>query len=123
MKKNRLFENCATRGDELGGLLHAMEGIPIVGDVRGMGLMWGVELVEDRETRKPFDPAKKAAAIVASECMERGLVIYPGTGQIDGLEGDQFLIAPPLIVTAEQVKDIAERLKGGLEAAAEKLLK
>ena len=83
--------------------------------------MWGVELVEDKETRKPFDPARKAAAQVTAECMERGLVIYPGTGQIDGVEGDQFLIAPPLIVTEEQVEEIARRLRAGLEAAAEKL--
>lgn len=122
MKKNKVFENCAARGEEFGRLLRAMENIPVVGDVRGRGLMWGIELVEDRETRRPFDVSKKAAAVVTSECLERGLVIYPGTGQIDGLEGDQFLIAPPLIVTAEQVEDIAARLKAGLEAASEKLL-
>jgi adenosylmethionine-8-amino-7-oxononanoate aminotransferase len=123
MKKNRLFENSAVRGEELGRLLHAMENIPIVGEVRGMGLMWGVELVEDRVTRKPFDPAKKASAVVTNECLERGLVIYPGTGQIDGIEGDQFLIAPPLIVTAAEVEDIAARLKEGLEASVKKLLR
>ena len=50
--------------------------MPFVGDVRGKGLMWGVELVEDKETRKPFDPSRKAAALVTAECLERGLVIY-----------------------------------------------
>ena len=79
-------------------------------------------MVEDRETCRPFTPSKKAAALVSAECLERGLVVYPGTGQIDGLEGDQFLIAPPLIVTAEQTAEIARRLRSALEAAAEKLL-
>ena len=122
MKKNDLFVNCAKRGVQLGSLLNEMLDIPIVGEVRGKGLMWGVELVEDRETCRPFAPSKKAAALVSAECFERGLVVYPGTGQIDGLEGDQFLIAPPLIVTAEQTVEIARRLRSALEAAAEKLL-
>ena len=121
MKKNNIFENCAKRGEQVGKLLLGVLDIPFVGDVRGKGLMWGVELVEDKETRKPFDSARKAAALVTAECMERGLVIYPGTGQIDGVEGDQFLLAPPLIVTEEQVEEIARRLRAGLEAAAEKL--
>ncbi len=122
MKKNGVFENCAARGEQFGKLLHTMENIPVVGDIRGKGLMWGIELVENKETRRPFDPSKKAAGVATTECLERGLVIYPGSGQIDGLEGDQFLIAPPLIVTEEQVEDIAARLKGALEATSEKLL-
>ena len=81
-----------------------------------------MEIVADKDTKRPFSPSVKAAALVTEECMKRGLVIYPGTGQIDGVAGDQFLIAPPLIVTAEQVTDIAQRLKGALEAASQKLL-
>ncbi len=123
IKKNKIFENCAERGAELGELLKGMLDIPIVGDVRGMGLMWGIELVEDKESRKPFAPSLKAANLVTAECMERGLIIYPGSGQINGVEGDQFLIAPPLIITKEQVLDVAKRLRDGLEAASKKLLK
>ncbi|PIE54335.1 MAG: aspartate aminotransferase family protein [Dethiosulfovibrio peptidovorans] len=122
MKKNNVFDNCAARGKELNEYLNKMLDIPIVGDVRGKGLIWGIELVQNKESQDPFDPARKAAALVTAECFERGLIVYPSTGQIDGLAGDQFLLAPPLIVTPKQVTDIAERLRDGLEAASKKLL-
>ena len=83
--------------------------------------MRGVEIVADRKTKAPFSPSVKAAALVTEECMKRGLVVYPGTGQIGGVAGDQFLFAPPLVATKEEMDMMTDRLEAGLKAAAEAL--
>ena len=121
MKKNRTIENGAERGRQFDGMIPEFLDIPIIGEVRGMGLMRGMEIVADRETKRPFSPSVKAAALVTEECMKRGLVIYPGTGQIGGVAGDQFLFAPPLVSTADELEEMKSRLLGGLNAAAEAL--
>lgn len=95
---------------------------PMVGDIRGKGYMWGVELVKDKAAKTPFDKKTGASGVATKECIEQGLIIYPGSGMVDGVEGDNFILAPPLITTAEQAKDIMERLSTGLASAAKKLL-
>ena len=121
MKKHDLFANCARMGERLKRHLDGMLDIDIVGDIRGKGLMWGVELVADKETREPFAASRKAAGVLTDECMKRYLVVYPGTGQINGLAGDQVMLAPPLIVTEKQIDDIAERFAESLKAASKVL--
>ncbi|MEA3283883.1 MAG: aspartate aminotransferase family protein [Synergistota bacterium] len=121
MKRDGLFENAAARGEELMKGLRELMDIPIVGEVRGMGLMRGVEIVADKATKAPFPAKTKAAAVVTSCYMDHGLVVYPGTGMISGVAGDQFLVAPPLIVTSEQIGEILARLRSGLEDAVKKL--
>src|SRR5947207_9947965 len=71
---------------------------PCVGDVRGRGLLQGVELVADRGTKEAFDPKLKMHARVKREAMARGLMVYPMGGTVDGVRGDHVLIAPPFIV-------------------------
>jgi adenosylmethionine-8-amino-7-oxononanoate aminotransferase len=88
-----------------------------VGDIRGRGLFWGLELVSDRAGKRPFDPAAKLHARVKREAMERGLMVYPMGGTVDGVNGDHVLLAPPFIVGAAQVDTIVERLGAALEAA------
>lgn len=95
---------------------------PIVGDVRGKGFMWGVELVRDKATKEPFAKKDGAGGAATKACIEQGLIIYPGGGMIDGLEGDNFLLAPPLVTTAAQAGEIMERLAAGLASAAKALL-
>lgn len=121
MKKNRTIENAAERGRQFDGMIPEFLSNPIIGEVRGMGLMRGMEIVADKETKKPFSPSVKAAALVTEECMKRGLVIYPGTGQIGGVAGDQFLFAPPLVSTADELEKMKTLLLEGLKAAAEAL--
>ncbi len=123
MKAHSVFDNAAVQGERLGAALERIAaGNPIVGEVRGMGMMRGVELVADTKTKEPFPASFKAAGVATAECFKRGLVIYPGTGQIDGCAGDQFLLAPPLVATAQEIDEIAKRLGEGLAAAAEILL-
>ena len=90
---------------------------PHVGDIRGRGLFQAVELVEDRSSKTPFDPAKKLHAKVKKAAMARGLMVYPMGGTIDGVRGDHVLLAPPFIVTAEQIGEIVDRLGAAIDDA------
>lgn len=123
MKKHNLVEHVAKLGVKLGeGLKKIGEANPMVGDVRGKGFMWGFELVQDKAAKTPFAKKVGAANLATKECMARGLVIYPGGGMVDYIDGDNFLVAPPLVTTAEQIDELLEKLKAGLAAAAAKLL-
>ena len=88
-----------------------------VGDVRGRGLLMAIELVADRETKMPFDPALRVSARIKAEAFERGLLVYPGSGTVDGRQGDHVLLAPPYIVTDAEVDVIVERLGVAVDAA------
>lgn len=83
---------------------------PFVGDIRGRGLFIGLEIVEDRETKEPFDPAHKIYAHLKQNAMENGLMIYPGNGTKDGISGDHILLAPPFIITDEQIGELIDKL-------------
>src|SRR5262249_4117481 len=88
---------------------------PHVGDIRGRGLFQAVELVEDRSSKAPFDPAKKLHAKVKKAAMARGLMVYPMGGTIDGTLGDHVLLAPPFIVTSDQIGEIVDRLGSAID--------
>jgi adenosylmethionine-8-amino-7-oxononanoate aminotransferase len=88
-----------------------------VGDVRGRGLFWGVELVADRASKTPFDPALKLHARIKREAMARGLMVYPMGGTLDGRRGDHILLAPPFIVTEDHLDQILHRLVAAVDAA------
>jgi adenosylmethionine-8-amino-7-oxononanoate aminotransferase len=88
-----------------------------VGDIRGRGLFRGVELVEDRETKRPFDPARKLAAKVKSAAMEEGLIVYPASGTVDGQQGDHVLIAPPFIIEEDEIDLLVSRLAAAFTRA------
>jgi len=83
---------------------------PHVGDIRGRGLFWGIELVEDRATKKPFDPKLRMHARIKRKAMEAGLMCYPMGGTIDGVHGDHVLLAPPFIVEEAQLDELVEKL-------------
>jgi adenosylmethionine-8-amino-7-oxononanoate aminotransferase len=88
-----------------------------VGDIRGRGLFWAVEFVTDRATKEPFDPALKLNERVKREAFDRGLACYPMGGTIDGRLGDHAILAPPYIVTPEQVDMIVDRFGAAVDAA------
>lgn len=92
---------------------------PHVGDIRGRGLLLGLELVDDRSTKAPFDPALRLHARVKNEAMARGLLVYPAGGTIDGASGDHVLIAPPFISDAHVIDTIVERLGDAVDAACQ----
>jgi len=88
-----------------------------VGDIRGRGLFWAIELVTDRATKATFDPALKLNERVKAEGIARGLATYPMGGTIDGKRGDHVIVAPPYIVTAADIDTIVERLGDAVDAA------
>ncbi|KGD76655.1 hypothetical protein HA49_03940 [Tatumella morbirosei] len=88
-----------------------LAGLEFVGNTRGRGLFAGVELVRDKQTKAAFDPALKLHASIKRACLEKGLMVYPMGGTIDGQQGDHILIAPPFIVTEQQLDFVVETLK------------
>ena len=88
-----------------------------VGDVRGRGFFWGVELVQDRTTQAPFDPARRLHAKVKAAAFARGLLVYPMGGTVDGRYGDHILLAPPFITTEADLTQIVDRLADAVDAA------
>ena len=88
-----------------------------VGDIRGRGLFRGVELVEDRETKRPFPPERKLAARIKAAAFDAGLICYPMPGTRDGQTGDHVLLAPPFVMEREDADLIADRLAGAIESA------
>jgi adenosylmethionine-8-amino-7-oxononanoate aminotransferase len=88
-----------------------------VGDIRGRGLFWAVELLEDRAGKKPFDPALKLHQKIKAAAFEDGLGCYPSGGTVDGARGDHVLLAPPYICTPADIDMIVDRLGAAVETA------
>jgi adenosylmethionine-8-amino-7-oxononanoate aminotransferase len=86
-----------------------------VGDVRGRGLMLGLELVADKETRRAFPRAEKKAEALAATCFEGGLVTYPSGGAATGADGDVVMLAPPFVVTESQLMEMVDVLDRSLD--------
>jgi len=102
------------------GLTRLKERHSVLGDVRGMGLLQGVELVRDQHTREPFPVEAGVAYAFARACIEAGAAVYPGQGGADGLLGDHALVTPPLTITSDQVQELVGAIDRGL-AAVERL--
>ncbi|MDU8929597.1 aspartate aminotransferase family protein [Alisedimentitalea sp. MJ-SS2] len=83
---------------------------PHIGDIRGRGLFVGLEVVQDRETKRPFNPQDKLAARIKSAAFDAGLVCYPMSGTRDGKHGDHVLLAPPFIMTETQVDELVNKI-------------
>lgn len=115
-----LLANVRRRGAELEAALRERLGEhPNVGDIRGRGLFLGLELVAERASKAPFDPALAVHRRLKAEAMARGLICYPMGGTIDGERGAHVLLAPPFIIDEGHVAEIVERLAAALEAALE----
>ncbi|TIV67541.1 MAG: aspartate aminotransferase family protein [Mesorhizobium sp.] len=109
--RDRLLDNVKAMGAHLARRLGERFGNhPHIGDIRGRGLFMGVELVEDRSTKQPFDPKRKLHARIKKAAMANGLLVYPMGGTIDGASGDHVLLAPPFICDVAAIDAIVERL-------------
>lgn len=118
LEADGLADNVAHQEPKLQAALHEALGQHAhVGDIRGRGLLWAVELVASRETAEPFDPARKLAQRVGAKAAMLGLMVYPGSGTADGYTGDHILLAPPYNVTDDQIAFIAEHLRYAIDAA------
>lgn len=105
-------------GEALEKALHDRFGNhPNVGNLRGRGLFRGLELVQDRAGKTPFDPSAGLAARIKKQALARELICYPGTGAVDGKVGDHVLLAPPYIVDEQDIAEIVDRLGAAIDAA------
>jgi adenosylmethionine-8-amino-7-oxononanoate aminotransferase len=112
LEEHDLVTAAAVRGEYLGRRLReALADLPCVGDVRGVGMMWGVEFVADRETKAPFLPEVAFARRVGDRAFEHGLIIYPGSGGIDGILGDHLMVAPPFVITETEIDEVVSLLR------------
>ncbi len=113
-----LLDNVITQGDALQtALTGKFRDHPHVGDVRGRGLFFGIELVKNRDTKETFDPALKLHQRVKRAAMARGLMCYPMGGTVDGRHGDHVLLAPPYTINAGHIEEIVDKLSQAIDAA------
>ncbi len=112
MLERGLVPRCAKMGEKLQAALEERLGQhPNIGDIRGRGLFRGVELVADRETKAPFAPALGLAGKIKKAAFQAGLICYPMSGTRDGRNGDHILLAPPFIITDEQIAEVVDKLE------------
>ncbi len=111
IQDENLVNNSARMGTLLGAQLRSRLGDhPHVGNIRGRGLFWAIELVKDRQSKEPFDVANHLAQAIWQQAFDQGLIIYYSQGCADGRNGDIVMVGPPLIVDENEVEEMAELL-------------
>jgi adenosylmethionine-8-amino-7-oxononanoate aminotransferase len=120
LESEDLVRASAVKGERLRDLVSAaLDGHPAVGEVRGRGLLVGIELVADRETRAPFPRADRLTEAVVLAARERGVLLYSGTGNANGVDGDTILLGPPFVVTDPELERIADVLAESIDSVSE----
>jgi adenosylmethionine-8-amino-7-oxononanoate aminotransferase len=120
VEEDKLLDNVNDRGAQLEAALREAFGQHSnVGDIRGRGLFWSIEFVQDRATKAPFPVANGLAMRVGAEAKARGIMIYPSQGCADGTNGDHVLLAPSYTSSPEEITLIVETLKAAVAAALE----
>jgi len=115
IRRDGLLQKVQQDGVVFQGMLNAALGDhPHVGDIRGRGFFWGIELVADRYNKAAFDPVHQVHAAVKRAAMARGLLCYPMGGTVDGRRGDHVLLAPPFIATHADLREIVELLAASI---------
>ena len=118
IREGELVERARVLGGRLlAGLTAALASLPAVGEVRGRGLLVAVELVEDREQRRPFLRSERMGERVRAAAMREGLLVYTSAGCADGVNGDLVLLGPPLTISEEEVELVVERLTTAVATA------
>ena len=119
LEDERLVEASATKGDRLRALLdERLANHPNVGEIRGRGLLIGLELVADRESRAPFPCADRVTERVVRAARDEGLLLYSGTGLADGTNGDAILLGPPFVITESELERLVDILASAIGAVA-----
>ncbi len=112
IERNNLVERSAHIGSLMLQKLSRLSELPIVGDIRGKGLLLGIEFVKDKEKRTPFERELQVQEKIVERCFEKGLILVPGvSGNVDGILGDQIQITPPFIISKEVVDKLIDILK------------
>jgi adenosylmethionine-8-amino-7-oxononanoate aminotransferase len=115
LEEKQLFARVAKAGRELLAMLAPLKAYPHVSEVRGLGLLLGMEFVKNKATREPFPREDGICEKIRNAAMEHGVLIYPTQGCVDGLQGDHILLAPPFIISREECQTITEAIAGALK--------
>jgi adenosylmethionine-8-amino-7-oxononanoate aminotransferase len=110
LQKHNLLERSGEQGEYLARRLEMLRHHPYIRDVRGKGLLQVVEFAQADAARQPFDPGLKIAGRIFAELRSRGIMVYPGTGTVDGLVGDHILVTPPFIIDNTQIDQVVEQI-------------
>lgn len=111
IEREGLFARVEPMGRELREALEPMRRFSVVGDIRGMGLLAGIEFVRDAKTREPFPPDARIANRLQEDALENGVMTYPIQGCVDGTRGDHILIAPPFTITSQMIQALSQTLE------------
>ena len=114
LETHKLFDRVNAAGKNLRDALSPLHSHSNVGDVRGLGLLLGVEFVKDKTTRVPFPTEENIAERIRQACLEEGVLTYPTQGCVDGLRGDHILLAPPFTISPEECAVIARALQSAV---------
>ncbi|GIO07270.1 aspartate aminotransferase family protein [Brevibacillus reuszeri] len=122
VEKNQLVEKAAEQGVYLLSRLQELaDELPLIGDARGLGMLCGLEFVKNKQTKEPFALSQGVGSKVIAKAFEKGLLIYPAMGGIEGVAGDSVIISPPLTITKEQIDELIGLLKEAIEAVQQEL--
>ena len=119
IEHENLFARVDVAGSEMRAALEPLKRFSVVGDVRGIGLLWGIEFVLDAKTREAFPADARIASRIQDDALEAGVMTYPIQGCVDGTRGDHILLAPPFTITTAMIQMLA----AGLEKAIAELEK
>jgi len=122
IEKHNLIEKAAAYGAYLlQGLQQLAEELPLIGEARGLGMLCGLEFVKNKQTREPFALSENVSGKVIAKAFEKGLLVYPAVGGIDGVAGDSIIIAPPLTISKEEIDELLRLLKEAIESVQQEL--
>ncbi|WP_212003978.1 aspartate aminotransferase family protein [Chitinophaga sp. HK235] len=121
IEREQLIQRSKEMGDIFLEKLRGLYEYDIVGDVRGVGLQCGIELVQDRETKEPFPKELLLSKKIGERSIQKGVVLYPGRGSVDGVLGDHIMITPPFIIDEEQLETIVSTVKDCIEEVSVEL--
>ena len=115
LRDGNLVEASREKGERLlKELTSALADDPHVGDVRGLGLMVGIELVQDRATKQPFPREAKATERVVQGARDGGLILYSSTGCVDGTTGDLVMLGPPFVITEAELDEAVQKTRDAI---------
>jgi adenosylmethionine-8-amino-7-oxononanoate aminotransferase len=115
INEENLVVQVAQKGDYFFEQAKTLRKNTVVGDIRGKGLLMGIELVKDPKSKEPFDPSFNASGLLFDLCMKKGIIIYPCSGSINGIRGNHFLLCPPFTISHEEIEQIIRRLDEALQ--------
>lgn len=118
IERHGFVERARVMGDYLGKALDRLRDLPMVGDVRGRGLLWGLELVRDKATKAPFARSHQVGERVVAKAAADGLLMLSNAGCVDGVDGDTLALAPPFVVTEADIDEIAGILASAIRSVA-----